>query len=76
MRRIGGETENERDNFQKKKEKEKRKKEKKRIKEKEKKVFFGLVCLGFMTYQSLLVIKCQIHFTTNKQFYFKQFSLA
>ena len=28
--------------------------------------------LGFMAYQPL----CQIHFYTNNQFYFKQFSLA
>ena len=31
---------------------------------------------GFMAYQLLGVIKCQIHFYTNKHFYFKQFSLA
>ena len=41
MRRIGGETENERDNFQKKKEKEKRKKEKKEQKKKKKKYFWS-----------------------------------
>ena len=34
------------------------------------------VCLGFMEYQPFKVIKCQIHFYTNKQFYFKQSSLA
>ena len=34
------------------------------------------VCLGFMAYQPLWVIKCQIHFYANEQFYFKQFSLA
>ena len=34
------------------------------------------VSLGFMAYQALKVIWCQIHFYTNKQFYFKQFSLA
>ena len=39
-------------------------------------VFFLLICLCFMAYQSLLGIKCQINFYTNKQFYFKQFSLA
>ena len=32
--------------------------------------------LGFMAYQPLQVIKCQIHYYTNEQFYFKQFSLA
>ena len=40
---------------------------------------FGLVsfgCLGFMAYQPLKVIQCQIHFYTNRQFYFKLFSLA
>ena len=34
------------------------------------------VCLGFMAYQALKIISCQIYFYTNKQFYFKQFSLA
>ena len=38
--------------------------------------FCLFVCLGFMAYQPLLVIYRQIHFYTNKQFYFKQFSLA
>ena len=33
------------------------------------------LCLGFMVYQTLYVIYCQIHFYTNKQIYFKQFSL-
>ena len=33
------------------------------------------ICLGFMAYQPFLVIQCQIHFNTIKQFYFKQFSL-
>ena len=31
---------------------------------------------GFMAYQTLLVILCQIHFYAYQQFYFKQFSLA
>ena len=35
-----------------------------------------VVCLGFMAYQLLYVIECQIHYYTNKQFYFKQFLLA
>ena len=34
------------------------------------------VCLCFMAYQLFLVILCQIYFYTNKQFYFKQFSLT
>ena len=34
------------------------------------------VSYGFMAYQPLKVIQYQIHFHTNKQFYFKQFSLA
>ena len=33
-------------------------------------------CLGFLAYQPLLFIYCQIHFYTNNQFYSKQFSLA
>ena len=33
-------------------------------------------CLGFMEYQPLKAIWCQIHFYIKKQFYFKQFSLA
>ena len=37
-------------------------------------VWFGL--LGFMAYQPSKVIWRQIHFYVNKQFYFKQFSLA
>ena len=36
----------------------------------------GLDWLGFMAYQLLYVILCQIHFSTYKQFYFKQFSLT
>ena len=32
--------------------------------------------VGFMAYQNLWVIYHQIHFYTNSQFYFKQFSLA
>ena len=32
------------------------------------------IYLGFKAYQPLKVIKCQIHFYTNKQFYFKQFN--
>ena len=40
-------------------------------------LFGWLVCwLGFMTYQPLSVISILIHFYTNNQFYFKQFSLA
>ena len=31
---------------------------------------------GFMAYQPLKFIKCQIHFYTSNQFYFKQFNLA
>ena len=34
------------------------------------------VRLGFMAYQPLLVIYCQIYFHLNKLFYFKQFTLA
>ena len=37
---------------------------------------FRVGWLGFMTYQPLLVIYCQIHFYTNNQFYFKQFRLT
>ena len=38
--------------------------------------FLLYVCLGFMAYKPLLVVQFQIHFYTNKQFYFKQFSFA
>ena len=32
--------------------------------------------LGFMAYQPLYVVLCEIYFYTNKWFYFKQFNLA
>ena len=34
------------------------------------------ICLGFMAYQHLSVIKCQIQFYTNKHLYFNNFSFV
>ena len=36
--------------------------------------FCLFVCLWFTEYQPFQVIKCRIHFNTNKQLYFKQFN--